>query len=1053
MGFPFVVLLVIPGIIHGKALMSIARKMRTEYNKASFIAEQAISSVRSVYSFVGERGTISAYSAALQGTVKLGLRQGLAKGLVIGSSAIVFGIWAFMSYYGSRMVMYHGADGGTVYAIGSAFVTGGITLGSGLSNLKAFSEATAAGEQILELINRVPKIDSDSTEGRILHNISGEVEFIHVEFAYPSRPDTIVLKDLNLKIPQNSTMALVGESGCGKSTLISLLQRFYDPCRGEILIDGVDIRKLNLKWLRLQMGLVSQEPALFATTIRENIVFGKEGADMDEVVEAAKASNAHDFICQLPRGYDTQVGERGIQMSGGQKQRIAIARAIIRAPRVLLLDEATSALDSSSEHIVQEALEKAYTGRTTIIIAHNLSTIRNANLIAVISKGHVIETGSHDELIRDENSLYSSLIKLQATKEGKKEDTSSNIVIVEGRTENKNFSLESLVTQSSSRRSIPLPHVDNHKTKKDRRVPSFWRLLSMNLPEWKQATIGCTSAALFGAIQPVYGYAMGSMVSVYFLTDHQAIQTKTRFYALCFVGLAILSFWLNICQHYSFAYMGEYLTMRVRKRMLSKILTFEVGWFDRDENSSGSICSWLDRDANMVRSLVGDRMALLIQTLSATIISCTLGLVISWRLAIVIISIQPLLITCLYFKHVLLKSMSKKATKAQEESSKLAAESVSNIRTIWAFSSQAHILKMLSEAQQGPRNESIRFSWFAGIGLGTCQSLWSLTLALDYWYGGKLISENFLSPKALFQTFIVLLSTGRIIADAGIMTRDLSRGSDSVKFVFNVLDRASLIEPESPQGYRPDKIMGQIELQNITFSYPSRPEITILENFTFEIEAGKSSALVGQSGSGKSTIISLIQRFYDPLKGMIKIDGHDLKTFHLRYLREQIALVSQEPILFSSTIRENITYGMRGEVPESEIIKAAKASNAHDFISGLMNGYDTCCGERGVQLSGGQKQRIAIARAILKNPSILLLDEATSALDSQSEKAVQVALERVMVGKTSVLVAHRLSTIQNCDTIAVLVKGKVVEKGNHLSLLAKGSSGAYYSMVRLQRTP
>lgn len=360
---------------------------------------------------------------------------------------------------------------------------------------------------------------------------------------------------------------------------------------------------------------------------------------------------------------------------------------------------------------------------------------------------------------------------------------------------------------------------------------------------------------------------------------------------------------------------------------------------------------------------------------------------------------------------------------------------------------------MLSEAQQGPRNESIRFSWFAGIGLGTCQSLWSLTLALDYWYGGKLISENFLSPKALFQTFIVLLSTGRIIADAGIMTRDLSRGSDSVKFVFNVLDRASLIEPESPQGYRPDKIMGQIELQNITFSYPSRPEITILENFTFEIEAGKSSALVGQSGSGKSTIISLIQRFYDPLKGMIKIDGHDLKTFHLRYLREQIALVSQEPILFSSTIRENITYGMRGEVPESEIIKAAKASNAHDFISGLMNGYDTCCGERGVQLSGGQKQRIAIARAILKNPSILLLDEATSALDSQSEKAVQVALERVMMGKTSVLVAHRLSTIQNCDTIAVLVKGKVVEKGNHLSLLAKGSSGAYYSMVRLQRTP
>ncbi|PKI46501.1 hypothetical protein CRG98_033058, partial [Punica granatum] len=260
-------------------------------------------------------------------------------------------------------------------------------LGAGLPNLKYFSEACSAGERIMEVINRVPKIDSDSMDGEILDNISGEVEFKNVEFAYPSRPESLILRNFCLKVPAGRTVALVGGSGSGKSTVISLIQRFYDPNGGEILLDGVGIEKLQLKWLRSQMGLVSQEPALFATSIKENILFGKEDATFDEVVEAAKASNAHNFISQLPQGYGTQVGERGVQMSGGQKQRIAIARAIIKSPRLLLLDEATSALDSESERVVQEALDKASIGRTTIVIAHRLSTIRNADIIAVVQNG------------------------------------------------------------------------------------------------------------------------------------------------------------------------------------------------------------------------------------------------------------------------------------------------------------------------------------------------------------------------------------------------------------------------------------------------------------------------------------------------------------------------------------------------------------------------------------------------------------------------------------------------------------------------------------------
>lgn len=446
-------------------------------------------------------------------------------------------------------------------------------------------------------------------------------------------------------------------------------------------------------------------------------------------------------------------------------------------------------------------------------------------------------------------------------------------------------------------------------------------------------------------------------------------------------------------------------------------------------------------------------MALLVQTFSAVTVACTMGLVIAWRLAIVMIAVQPIIIVSFYTRRVLLKSMSKKAIKAQDESSKLAAEAVSNLRTITAFSSQDRLLKMLEKAQEGPRKESIRQSWYAGIGLGCSQSLTNITWAFDFWYGGKLITQGYVTAKELFETFMILVSTGRVIADAGSMTSDLAKGSDAVASVFAVLDRYTNIEPEDPEGCQPKRITGDIELRNVHFAYPARPDVMIFKGFSIKIEAGKSTALVGQSGSGKSTIIGLIERFYDPLKGEVIIDGRDVKSYHLRSLRKHIALVSQEPTLFSGTIRENIIYGVSDKVDELEIIEAAKAANAHEFISSLKEGYDTSCGDRGVQLSGGQKQRIAIARAILRNPVVLLLDEATSALDSQSEKVVQDALERVMVGRTSVVVAHRLSTIQHCDLITVLDKGRVVEKGTHSSLLAKGPKGSYYSLVSLQRTP
>ncbi|KAF7089356.1 hypothetical protein CFC21_092352 [Triticum aestivum] len=961
---PSVLLLIIPGFMYGRILIGLARRIREQYTRPGAVAEQAISSVRTVYSFAAERATMAQFSAALEESTRLGIKQGLAKGIAVGSNGITFAIWAFNVWYGSRLVMYHGYQGGTVFAASASIILGGLALGSGLSNVKYFSEASAAGERVLAVI-----------------------------------------------------------------------------------------RRLRLKWLRAQMGLVSQEPALFATSIMENILFGKEDATPDEVTAAAKAANAHNFISQLPQGYDTQVGERGVQMSGGQKQRIAIARAILKSPKILLLDEATSALDTESERVVQEALDLASVGRTTIVVAHRLSTIRNADMIAVMQYGEVKELGSHEELIADENGLYSSLVRLQQTRESNEVDEVSGAGSTSAVGQSSSHSMSrrfSAASRSSSARSLGDAGDADHTEEAKLPLPSFRRLLMLNSPEWRQALMGGFSAIVFGGIQPAYAYAMGSMISVYFLTDHDEIRDKTRAYALIFVALAVLSFLINIGQHYNFGAMGEYLTKRIREQMLTKILTFEIGWFDRDENSSGAICSQLAKDANVVRSLVGDRMALVIQTVSAVLIACTMGLVIAWRLALVMIAVQPLIIVCFYARRVLLKSMSKKSIQAQSESSKLAAEAVSNLRTITAFSSQDRILGLFNQAQNGPRKESIRQSWIAGLGLGTSMSLMTCTWALDFWFGGRLIAQHHITAKALFQTFMILVSTGRVIADAGSMTTDLAKGSDAIASVFAVLDRVTEIDPDNPEGYKPEKLKGEVDIRGVDFAYPSRPDVIIFKGFSLSIQSGKSTALVGQSGSGKSTIIGLIERFYDPVRGMVKIDGRDIKTYNLRALRRHIGLVSQEPTLFAGTIRENIVYGTE-TASEAEIENAARSANAHDFISNLKDGYDTWCGERGVQLSGGQKQRIAIARAILKNPAILLLDEATSALDSQSEKVVQEALDRVMVGRTSVVVAHRLSTIQNCDLITVLDKGIVVEKGTHSSLMSKGPSGTYYSLVSLQQ--
>ncbi|OVA12451.1 ABC transporter [Macleaya cordata] len=1050
--FPLIILLIIPGIIYGKYLLHLSKKSSKEYNKANTIIGQALSSIKTIYSFTAERRIVERYSEILDRTMKLGFKQGLAKGLAVGSTGLTFAIWAFLAWYGSRLVMYKGETGGKIYSAGLSFIIGGRCLGVAFPEIKYFTKASIAAARIFESIDRVPKIDGENTKGLVLDQIHGELEFELVEFTYPSRPDSIVLKDFNLKVQAGQTVALVGASGCGKSTAIALLQRFYDSDNGVVRIDGIDIKTLQLKWIRGKMGLVSQEHALFGTSIKENIMFGKPDATMDEIIAATMAAIAHNFIRQLPEGYETKVGERGALLSGGQKQRIAIARAIIKNPAILLLDEATSALDSESEALVQNALDQASMVRTTLVVAHKLSTIKNADQIAVVNGGCIIEIGSHNDLINRKNGHYATLAKLQRQFSSvDHEQVSESRISSITRSSANRLS----ITRSSPASSFASPlHFHNPSTiPPSYTPPSFSRLLSLNSPEWKQGLIGSLSAIIFGAVQPIAAIIIGGMISTFFAKSHDEIKARIRTYSLIFFFLSIISILVNLVQHYNFAYMGEHLTRRIRLRMLEKILTFETAWFDQEQNSSGALSSRLSNEASMVKSLVADRVSLLVQTSSAVITATIMSLVIAWKLALFIIALQPLTILCFYTQKVLLSSVGLNIVTAQHQSTQTAVEAVYNHRIVTSFGSVGKVLQLFDEAQDESRKEATKKSWYAGIGMGSALCIAYMSWAFEYWYGGKLVDLGQISAADVFKIFIIWVSTSRVIADTGSMTSDLAKGATAVASVFEVLDRQSLIPGSyhagnDAKGMKLSRIAGEIEMNKVDFSYPSRPDYRVLRQFCLKVTAGTSVGLVGKSGCGKSTVIGMIQRFYDVERGVVKVDGVDLRELDIGWYRGHTALVSQEPVIYSGTIRDNIIFG-KLEASETELVEAAKAANAHDFISTLKEGYETECGERGVQLSGGQKQRIAIARAIIRNPTILLLDEATSALDMQSEQVVQVALDRIMVGRTTIVVAHRLNTIKKVDSIAFVEEGTVIERGTYKEL--NGKRGAFYNLAMPQK--
>lgn len=1062
-----------------KLLSSLTKKELKSYAKAGAVAEQVFTAIRTVLAFSGQKKAIDKYNANLMEAKNMGLKKAVVAYLVLGLfQLLIFASYGLGFWYGTKLVLEEPQN----YTIGRVLIVffnvliGTISLAQGFTNLKKISQAQGAAFEVYKTIEKERLIDSSCEEGYKPDCIQGDLAFENIDFRYPARPDVQVLKGLNLRVPRGKTIALVGSSGCGKSTTIQLLQRFYDPGNGKIFVDGHDIRSLNIRWLRENIGVVSQEPILFATTIAENIRYGRLNVTLHEMEQAAREANAYDFIMALPDKFETMVGERGAQLSGGQKQRIAIARALVRNPRILLLDEATSALDAESEAIVQSALDKARKGRTTIVIAHRLSTVRMADLIAGFADGAIVELGTHDELMA-RHGVYFQLVTQQTLDKTEKQekvelDDEDIVDVVDDEEQPISEELDivdihgALVRTLSRKLSTRLASSVRVKRKRSTKrgrsemdeqeeedVPqmSFWKILAWNKPELVLILFGLFASILNGGVPPAFGFFFGKIIGVFGKPDSDAKRAETALYSGVFLILGIVSFVGFFIQGYMFGRSGELLTMRLRSQVFKAMMRQEMSWFDDHRHGVGVLTTRLATDASQVQGASGVQIGLAFQTIASLATGIILAFIHGWQLTLLILAMIPLVTVGAFIQLRAFTGSAGKSKDALEEAGKVAIEAVENIRTVVSLTREELFYHLYMSKLHVIYRQNLMSSPVSGFSYGFAQCIIFLVEAAIFRFGAWLIANGHMTFENLFIVFSALIFSAMMVGQNSSMVPDYAKAKESAGRILKLTQSLPSIDSSSTVGQTPTECHGEVEFKDICFHYPTRPGVSVLQKLSIVVHKGQTLALVGASGCGKSTLTQLLERFYDPVDGVVLLDGKALPELQVSWLRAQLGLVLQEPVLFDGSIAENIAYGDNERVVEqAEIEVVARAANIHNFISELPQGYETNVGDKGAKLSGGQKQRIAIARALVRNPSILLFDEATSALDTESEKIVQEALDKAREGRTSILIAHRLCTIQNADIIAVIQNGRVVEQGSHHELMA--CQKAYHALVNAQVT-
>ncbi|KAE8278616.1 Bile salt export pump ATP-binding cassette sub-family B member 11 [Larimichthys crocea] len=1025
------------------------------YAKAGAVADEVLSSIRTVAAFGGELKEVQRYDKNLVSAQRWGIRKGLIMGFFTGYIwLIIFLCYGLAFWYGSSLVIdTEEYTPGTLLQVFFGVLIAAMNLGQASPCLEAFAAGRGAATIIFETIDREPEIDCLSEAGYKLDRVKGDIEFHNVTFHYPSRPEVKILDQVSVAVNSGETTAFVGPSGAGKSTAIQLIQRFYDPKEGMVTLDGHDIRGLNIQWLRSLIGIVEQEPVLFATTIAENIRYGRPGVTMEDIIAAAKEANAYNFIKELPQEFDTLVGEGGGQMSGGQKQRIAIARALFK-----------------------KALDKVRMGRTTISIAHRLSTIKNADVIVGFEHGRAVERGKHNDLL-ERKGVYFTLVTLQsqgdkalnekARQMADKEEEAGRL----SRAGSYRASLRASIRQRSRSQlsnlipesSVPMAgelgpraYAVSQADKSKNAIPEeeeepvepapVARILKYNIPEWPYMLFGSFGAAINGGVNPVYSLLFSQILATFSVIDPVAQRKEIDSICLFFVMVGVVSFFTQMLQSYAFSKSGELLTRRLRRLGFHAMLGQEIGWFDDHRNSPGALTTRLATDASQVQGATGSQIGMIVNSLTNIGVAILMSFYFSWKLTLLILCFLPFIALSGGFQARMLTGFAKEDKQAMERAGRISGEALNNIRTIAGLGKERSFVDLYEAQLDAPYRMALKKANVYGACYGFAQCVIFLTNSASYRFGGYLVRQEGLHFSLVFRVISAIITSGTALGRASSYTPDYAKAKISAARFFQLLDRVPQISVYSQKGDKWDNFQGNIDFIDCKFTYPTRPDIQVLNGLNVSVKPGQTLAFVGSSGCGKSTSVQLLERFYDPDQGKVLIDGHDSTCVSVPFLRSKIGIVSQEPILFDCSIAENIKYGDNlREIGMNEVISAAKKAQLHDFVMSLPEKYDTNVGAQGSQLSRGQKQRIAIARAIIRDPKILLLDEATSALDTESEKTVQDALDKAREGRTCIVIAHRLSTIQNSDIIAVMSRGFLMEKGTHDQLMAL--KGAYYKLV------
>ena len=945
------------------AVMASGSTFIVKFNKQSLesyalggtVAEEVISSIRNATAFGTQDKLARQYDAHLIEAERWGKKLKIALAIMIaGMMGILYLNYGLSFWQGSRFIVKGEASLSDILTITLAIMIGAFSLGNVAPNAQAFTTSVAAASKIFNTIDRISPLDPMSEEGEKLEHVEGIVELKNVKHIYPSRAEVVVMEDVNLKVPAGKTTALVGASGSGKSTIVGLVERFYDPVGGKVYLDGHEVSKLNLRWLRRQISLVSQEPTLFGTTIFGNIRHGLIGTKYEHesmeqqqklIESAAKMANAHDFIIGLPEGYETNVGERGFLLSGGQKQRIAIARAMVCDPKILLLDEATSALDTKSEGVVQAALDVAAKGRTTIVIAHRLSTIKTADNIVVMSRGRIVEQGTHDELLEKQGAYYNLVDAQRISAENDEKNAEvtlddSEQEMIQSSSPEKTVTNEKLERMATGK-SISSAVLESRGTGSGPQY-SLWTLIkvvgSFNRKEVHLMLIGLFFSIIAGGGNPTQSVFFASSIVALSLpnTEYAKLRSDADFWALMYLMLALVQILSFSAQGIAFAYCSERLVHRVRDKAFRTMLRQDIAFFDKEENSAGALTSFLSTETTHLAGMSGVTLGTILVVTTTLIAAISLSCAINYKLALVCTATIPILLACGFLRFWMLARFQDRAKKAYEASASYACEATAAIRTVASLTREEDVWEHYHQAIVEQEAKSLS-SIFRSSALYACsQSFVFLCTALGFWYGGTLIANREISELHFFICFSAIIFGAQSAGTIFSFAPDMGKAKQAAKELKTLFDRVPSIDAWSPDGERFEHMEGNIEFRDVHFRYPTRPEQPVLRGLNLTVKPGQYVALVGASGCGKSTTVALMERFYDPLSGGVFVDGKEISSLNISDYRGFLALVSQEPTLYQGTIRENVLLGAdKEDVPEELIVQACEDANIYDFIISL----------------------------------------------------------------------------------------------------------------------